>query len=163
MISKKMQNALNEQIKHELFSSHLYLAMSSWCEAANFPGFAKWLRVQYKEEREHAEKFFDYLLDQGATATVPAVEAPVAKFKSVLDIFQQVVAHEKKITALVNKLQALAHEEGDWATQGLLGWFVQEQVEEEKHAGLLAAHLEMIGDKSAAILNLDHNAGKRAS
>jgi ferritin len=161
MISSKMAAALNQQIEKELYSSHLYLAMSSWCEAANLPGFAKWLRVQFDEERGHALKLFDYLLDRGAAAAVPAIAAPKAKFGTVQEVFHAVVEHEKSITSSIHKLQAQAVAEGDFATQVELAWFVKEQVEEEKNATLVAAHLDMIGDKSAAILNLDHQAGKR--
>jgi ferritin len=161
MISRTLEKAINEQIAHELFSAHLYLSMSSWCDGANLPGFAKWLRIQYEEERAHALKLFDYLLDQGAKARVPAVEAPAAAFKNVADIFHQVVAHEKGVTARIQKLLELAAKEKDFATQGELQWFIKEQIEEERNATQWAAHLEMIGDKSAAILNLDHQAGKR--
>jgi ferritin len=161
MISKKMAAALNEQIGHELFSSNLYLAMASWAETANLPGFGKWLRTQAEEERSHGLKFYDYVLDQGEKAVIPALDKPEDKFENILDVFRKVLEHEKKITALVHKLQALAVKENDWATQVELAWFIKEQVEEEKNASLLVAHLEMIGDKSAAILNLDHQAGKR--
>ena len=161
MLSKTMADALNEQVKHELYSSNLYLAMSSWCEGASLTGYAKWLRVQVEEERGHAMKLFDYLLDHGAAAMVPALAAPSATWRSALDLFHQVVEHEKGVTARINKLMELAIHEADFATQEALHWFVKEQIEEEKNASLLAAHLEMVGEKSAAILNLDHNAGKR--
>ena len=161
MLGKKMTAALNEQVQKELFSSNLYLAMSSWCEAANLPGFAKWLRVQFDEERAHGLKLFDYVIDQGAAAVVPAIEAPAVKFKTIQELFHAVLEHERKITAAINKLQALAVAEADFATQVELAWFLKEQVEEEKNAGLFSAHLDMVGDKSAAVLNLDHEAGKR--
>lgn len=163
MISKKLVDALNDQIQKELYSSHLYLAMSAWCEAANLPGFAHWLRVQFDEERSHALRLFDYMLDRGAKVVVPAVEAPKVNFKTIQDVFHAVVEHEKKITESINKLRALAQSEGDFATALELDWFVKEQVEEEKTASLIAAQLDMVGDKSAAILNLDHQAGKRGS
>ncbi len=163
MIHERMAAALNEQFGLELYSSNLYLAMSAWCESRNLPGFARWLRVQAEEERSHGMKIYDYLLDQGAEVTVPALQSPPARFDSVAAVFQAVVEHERKITAAVHRLQALAFETQDFATQGLLQWFIQEQVEEEKNASLLAAHLEMIGDRSAAILNLDHRAGKRGA
>ncbi len=163
MIQPRMAAALNEQFGLELYSSNLYLAMSAWCEGKNLPGFAHWLRVQAEEERSHALKIYDYLLDQGAKVTVPALEQPPAEYDSVAALFQAVVEHERKITAAIARLQTLAFETQDFATQGLLQWFIQEQVEEEKNAGLLAAHLEMVGDRSAAILHLDHRAGKRGA
>lgn len=163
MITDKMAKALNEQVGLEFESSYLYLAMSAWCESRNLPGFAHWLRVQSEEERTHAMRILDYLLDQGAEVALPALGKPRADYASVAEVFRAVVEHERKVTASIHKLQGLALELHDYATQEMLAWFVREQVEEEKNAGLMLAHLEMVGDKSAAILNLDHRAGKRGS
>lgn len=161
MLSPEMLAALNAQIQAEFYSANLYLAMSAWCEEANLPGFARWLRTQYEEERGHGLKLFDHVLDRGGRAVVPAIAAPEATFGSIVEVFRQVHAHEQKVTAGIHALQALAVKESDWATQVELAWFIKEQVEEEKNAAQWLAHLEMVGEKSAAILNLDHQAGKR--
>jgi len=161
MLHPELEKSLNEQIKHEFYSSYLYLAMSAWCEEKSLPGFAKWLRVQYEEEKAHALKFFDYIADQGGTVKLGTIDAPPVEYKSVLDLFEHVLAHEKKVTSLIWGLYEQALGEKDYATQGELQWFIKEQIEEEKNASLWVDHLRMVGDKSAAILNLDHQAGKR--
>jgi ferritin len=65
MITKTVQDAVNEQINKELYSSYLYLSMSAYFSDKNLPGLAQWLRVQAEEERGHAMKFYDFLLDRG--------------------------------------------------------------------------------------------------
>ena len=108
MISKAMQEAINEQIKHEFYSSYLYLAMSAYFETINLPGFAHWMLAQSAEEREHAMKFYDYLNDRGGVVELRAIEQPPGEFQSPLDVFQQALDHERKVTGLIHKLYAQA-------------------------------------------------------
>src|SRR3990170_1729128 len=101
MIGKAMQDALNEQINKELFSSYLYLSMAAYFEGRNLPGFAHWMRVQEGEEREHAMKFYDHLVDRGGRVLLKAVEAPKTEWKSALEVFEEAAAHEAKVTASI--------------------------------------------------------------
>ncbi len=161
MISPKMAAALNDQIKHEQFSSHLYLAMAAWSESKNLKGFGHWLRIQADEERSHATKIMDYLLDVGATVTVQAIDQPTSEFKSILKLFTEVVNHEKKISELINKLYAQAVEEKDYRTQIFLQWFVSEQIEEEVNVNEISQKLNEIGEKSSGIYWIDKELKKR--
>ncbi len=161
MLSKALVDEINEQIMHEQYSSHLYLAMAAWCETQNFEGFAAWLKVQANEEHEHAMKFFEYLLERGAHPVVKAIPAPPVDFKSPLDIFSQTYEHEQKVTARINHLYALALKENDYASQVFLQWFINEQVEEEKNASHIEAVLKKIGDHTGGLFQLDHQLGKR--
>jgi ferritin len=135
--------------------------MSAWCEAKAYKGFGRWLRVQAEEERAHAIKLLDFVLARGGTARVGAVEAPRAEFSSVQDVFDEVLAHERKVTAAVAELHARAGAEKDPATQVFLQWFVSEQVEEEAAAQEITDRLRLVGDKPATILYLDKEYGKR--
>jgi ferritin len=161
MISKTVQDAINDQIKNELYSAYLYLSMSAHFEAANLLGFAHWMRVQAKEEQEHAMKFFDYINDQGGHVLLKAIDQPPTAWKSSLELFQQVLEHEQKVTGLINKLYELAVKENDYATQVMLQWFITEQVEEEKNASQVIEQLKLIDAHGAAVLMLDHQLGKR--
>jgi ferritin len=163
MLNKAVLDALNEQIKHEYFSSYLYLAMSAHCESVNLPGFAKWLRIQSQEELSHALKFFDYINDQGAKVILQPIDRPLAEYKSPLELFKSVLEHEKKISGLIHKLYELALREADYATQILLQWFVNEQVEEEKHASAIVEQLKLVGDASPALLMMDRQLGARGA
>ncbi len=161
MISKTIEAALNEQIKHELYSSYLYLSMSAWAEASNYAGAAHWLRVQFHEEQEHAMKFYGYIHDQGGRVTLQGLAQPPAEWTSMLDLFQQVLDHERKITTLINNLYGLALKENDYATQGLLAWFIKEQVEEEKNATTIIEQLKIIGNSGQATFMMDRHLASR--
>ncbi len=161
LLSDALQNAINEQIKNELYSAYLYLAMSAHFETANLAGFAKWMRLQAKEEQEHAMKFFDYVLERGGQVELGAIAQPPAKFGTPLEVFEQVLGHEQQVTAMIHNLYKLAAKEDDFAAQIMLQWFVSEQVEEEKNANDIMAHLKMIEERETAMLMLDKQLGKR--
>ncbi len=162
MISKAMQAALNEQINKELYSSYLYLSMAAFFEYKNLPGFAKWMHVQADEERGHGMKFYQHLVERGGQVMLEAISAPANEWKSSLEAFQQVQAHEAAVTASINKLYELALQEKDYPAQVLLQWFITEQVEEEKNAAAIVQQLELIDSKGTAVLMLDHQLGKRS-
>jgi ferritin len=155
MLSPKMQDALNGQITKEFYASQLYLAMSAHFEALNLKGFAYWMRVQSDEEREHALKLFDFILDRGGSVELGAVEQPPGEFGSPIEIFQASLAHERRVTGWINELYAAASAENDYASQVFLQWFIDEQVEEESNATEMIDRLAMAGDNRAALLMLD--------
>jgi ferritin len=158
-----MLNEVNEQIKHELFSSYLYLAMSAHFEANNLPGFASWMRIQSQEELEHAMKFFDFVSDRGGKVVLQGIAQPQTDFGTPQEIFEQVLEHERFITSRINTIYAQAVKESDFASQVFLNWFVTEQVEEEKNATGILETLKLIGDRSSAIYQLDHQLSKRGA
>ena len=161
MISKAMQDAINDQINKELYSSYLYLSMAAYFENKNLPGFAHWMRIQESEEREHAMKFYDFMLDRGATVLLAAIAAPESDWKSALDLFKQVAQHEAAVTASINALYELALKEKDYPAQVMLQWFITEQVEEEKNAAEIVQQLELVEARGTAVLMLDHQLAKR--
>ncbi|HSR20305.1 MAG TPA: ferritin [Anaerolineales bacterium] len=161
MIGKAMQEAINEQINKELYSSYLYLAMAAYFEEQNLPGFAKWMHMQEGEEREHAMKFYEFLLERGGRVMLKAIAAPESDWKSALELFKQVAAHEAAVTASIYSLYETALKEKDYPAQVMLQWFISEQVEEEKNAGEIVAQLELVEARGTAIMMLDHRLGKR--
>jgi len=162
MISKSMQDAVNDQINKELYSSYLYLSMAAYFENKNLPGFAKWLHVQTDEERGHGMKLYQHLVDRGGRVLLTAIAAPTTEWKTNLEVFKQVQAHEAAVTASINALYELALKEKDYPMQVLLGWFINEQVEEEKNAAEIVQQLELIDAHGTAVLMLDHQLGKRS-
>ncbi len=161
MLGKAVQDAMNEQIKNELYSAYQYLSMAAYCESVNLPGFAHWMRAQSREEMEHAMKFYDFILDRSGRVVLQAIDQPVVEFGSPLEVFEQVLEHEQKVTAMINELYGLAVRENDYASQTFLQWFVTEQVEEEKNAGDVVETLKMVGDTSEALFLLDRELGRR--
>jgi ferritin len=161
MLSKPMQDGLNEQIQKEYHSSYLYLAMAAYCEASFLPGSAKWMRIQSQEELSHAMKLYDHVVDRGGRVTLQAIPQPPAEYKSALDVFEKVLAHEQLVTASIHKLYALALKENDYAAQIMLQWFVTEQVEEEKSAGAVVEQFKAVGESKTSLMLLDRHLGKR--
>lgn len=161
MISETMQTAINEQIKHELYSSYLYLAMAVYFDDIHLPGFAHWLKVQTDEERSHALKLVEYVNDRGGKVVFYGLDQPQSEYKSPLDAFQLVLAHEQKVTGLIHKLYGVAVKENDVATQIELQWYIKEQVEEEKNATLIVEQLKMIGDQRSILFAMDRHLASR--
>jgi ferritin len=161
MLSQKLQQAMNEQIKNELYSAYLYLAMAAHFEAATLPGFARWTRMQATEEQEHAMKFFDYINDRGGRVELLALDKPPKEFGTPLEVFKEILAHEKKVTGTIVNLYEIALAEKDYAAQVMLQWFLAEQVEEEKNAGQIVDQLQMVEDHQGTLINIDHHIGKR--
>ena len=161
MITKAIQDAMNEQINKELYSSYLYLSMAVYFAERNLSGFANWMRVQADEEREHAMKFYNFILECGGRVTLKAIDAPKTEWSSSLEVAQEVAAHEAKVTASIYALYELAQQEKDYPAQVMLQWFISEQVEEEKNAAEIVANLKLIEDRGTAVLMLDKQLGKR--
>ncbi|HNS07889.1 MAG TPA: ferritin [Anaerolineaceae bacterium] len=160
-MNAKVYEAMNDQIKHELYSAYFYLSMSAYCETENLPGFAKWLKVQAEEEQEHAMKLYDYLLDRGEKISLKAIEQPPVEFKGVKDVFTKVYEHEQKVTGLINGIYAKAVEANDVASQIFLQWFINEQVEEEKNASSVLAMVTKLEGSLGGLYQLDHQLGMR--
>lgn len=162
MLNKKLESAINDQIQRELASAYIYLSMAAYFEANTLPGFANWMRIQFHEEQAHAFKFFDFVYDRGGEVKLQPIEGPPTEFKSAIDVFEQTLAHEQKVTGHINDLYTLAVEERDYPSQTLLQWFIDEQVEEEKNAGDILDMLKMIQGNPHAMLMLDRELGSRA-
>ena len=156
-----VREAIEEQVAREFYAAYLYLSMSGSFEAANLPGFARWMRAQAAEEQVHALKFFDSLLDRGEPVRLRPIDEPPHDFRSPLDTFEHALEHERRVTSHIHDLYDLAVQEHDYPVQVLLNWFVTEQVEEEKSAIDLVERLRMAGEDTAALLMLDKELGER--
>ena len=160
-MNDKIYKALNEQIKHEFYSSYLYLAIASYFDNIPLEGMAKWFKKQAAEEHEHGMKIYDYINDRNMQVDLQAIDKPSAKFKSVEQIFEQALAHEKKVTHWINEIYEMALKEKDHATAVFLQWFITEQVEEEKNAQDNLDQIKLIGDDKAALFVIDQNFSKK--
>lgn len=162
MLNPKIQEALNQHINAELFSSYLYLSMSAYFESQSLPGMANWMRVQAQEELMHAMKFYAYVNERDGRVTLTAVDGPRTEWSSPLEVFEEAFRHELKISGLINRLVKLSNDESDFATHSFLQWFVNEQVEEEAAAKLIIDRLRLVGDNGVAMFMLDNELARRA-
>lgn len=163
MISKTMEKAINQQINYELYSEYYYLAMAAYCESIDLAGFAAWMIAQAEEERQHAMRLFKFLIDRDGRVVLDKIDKPQTEYKSILDMFEHVLEHERFVTSKITELYELAVKENDYPAQVELQWFIQEQVEEEKTAKDIIQQLKWIGDQSVALYMLDQKMGERSS
>lgn len=161
MLSEKMEKALNDQIREEMYSAYLYLAMAAWFESKNLKGFANWMTVQFSEEQKHARKFYGYIYDRNGVVKLQTLKEPPSSWDSPLAAFQDAYKHEQYITARINNLVEMAIDEKDRATQVFLDWFVNEQVEEEASTYEVAETLKMVGDKPQGLYIVNRELGQR--
>ena len=156
-----MVAAINDQIKAEFDSAYIYLAMSAYFEDAGLSGMSHWLKKQYKEEVEHAEKFIDYLYERGARVIIPDIAKPKDTYTDALEVFKTAYAHEQYVTSRIYKLVDMAVAEKDYATQSMLKWFVDEQMEEEDNTGGIVAKLEFLGGDKHGVYTVDRELSAR--
>ena len=161
MLSSSMEKAIGAQINAEFYSAYLYLAMSAHLEGEGLPGMANWMKNQTQEEIFHGMKMYDFVHERGGRVTLGAIEQPQADWDSTLAVFENVLAHEQKVTGLINNLVNLALDERDHATNIFLQWFVSEQVEEEATANGIVQKLKMIGSDASSLFGLDQELGQR--
>jgi ferritin len=149
MLNSKIEKALNQQVLLEAESSQIYLAMASWAEVEGYAGIAAFLYQHSDEERLHMLKLIKFVNERGGHGVVPALKAPLAKYKGIQQVFADVLNHEILVSNEINKLVDICLKEKDYTTHNFLQWYVSEQIEEEALARKIMDKLKLIGgDKS---------------
>ena len=161
MLSKNLHEAINAQINAELWSAYLYLAMSMDAESKGLKGVANWYYVQFQEEQDHARIFMNYLNSRDAKVELAPIAEVPTQWDSVLAMFTQTLEHEKKVTALINNLAAIANDDRDFASINRLTWFIDEQVEEEENAREMIAAVEAVEGNKYGMYMLDKELAAR--
>ena len=161
MLNKKLEKELNKQLNAELDAAYLYLSMSAYLASNNLPGFSNWMKVQFEEEQFHALKLYNYIIERGGNVILTAIDTPKNKWEDIVDVYKDVLAHEEKITSLINNLVDIAMKEKDHATVNMLQWYVAEQVEEEAGVSEILDQLKLIGGKGTGMFMLDREMKQR--
>lgn len=159
MLNAKMEAALNKQVNAELWSAYLYLSMSYDLGDKGFKGMQKWFEAQAKEEFEHAEKIASHITAMDGKVKLTAIDEVRQEWNSPKDAFEDTLLHEKKVTEMIHKLYEEALSLKDYATSGMLQWFIKEQIEEEETARDIIAALKTIENDPAAMYMLDCKLG----
>ena len=161
MLSKKLHDALNAQINAELWSAYLSLSMSLAAENKGFKGVANWFYIQFREEQDHARIFMNYLLSRDAEVKLSPIAAVRTSWASPLDMFKDTLEHEKKVTAMIHNLAAIAAEDRDFASSNKLVWFIDEQIEEEENARGMIQSFEAVEGNKFGLYMLDKELAAR--
>ena len=160
-MEKNLEKAFNDQINKEYYSAYLYLAMKTFFAQKNLSGFVNWFDIQVQEEKAHAVGMYNYLLERGADVELGAIDKPQLEGSTPLEIFKQVLAHEKFVTSRINAVYDVAEDVKDRAAMLFLNWYIKEQVEEEASASDVLAKIEMIGNDTRALMDLDKELSTR--
>jgi len=161
MLNKKLTQSLSDQLNAEYYSAYLYMAMSASSSKMGLKGAANWLFTQAQEEVAHGTHIYEYILERGVTPTFAAIEQPPQVFADINEIFKEVLAHEQKVTRLINAIATLAMQESDHACYQFIIWYVNEQVEEEARASDILDKLSLISDNKGLLLTLDNELATR--
>ena len=161
MLSKKLHDALNAQINAELWSAYLYLSMSLDAENKGFKGVANWFYIQFREEQDHARIFMNYVLSRDAEVKLSPIAEVRTSWASPLDMFKDTLEHEKKVTAMIHNLAAIAAEDRDFASSNKLVWFIDEQIEEEENARGMIQSFEAVEGNKFGLYMLDKELAAR--
>ncbi len=121
---------LNEQIGHEFAAAQQYLAIAVHYDDETLPRLAAFFYAQALEERNHALMMVQYLLDAGAQAPIPGVDAPQNTFGDVVAPVALALDQERRVSDQINLLAATARQEGDYSSEQFMQWFIKEQIEE---------------------------------
>lgn len=158
-----LEEAFNNQVTMELASANAYTQMAAWLAHQNFEGMSRWMRAQAQEEREHADRFLDFVLDRGNRAVIGEVSAPSSEFTSPLAAFEAALAQEEAVTEAIHDLYRLANELNDLSSVPFLQEFISEQNEEEATVSSIVDRLRLADDQSGALFLLDHELGGRGA
>lgn len=159
MIKIELQNIINDQITAELWSSNLYLQMSYFLKHQGWEGFAHWMLIHSNEERGHATRMADYLIERGGKVKINMVNLVPEGWGSVLEVFEHSYKQECMVSNMIDKIVLHAIEQQDFATENFFRQFVDEQVEEEALFSGIVEKLKAAGD--AGLLFMDAQLGKR--
>ncbi len=157
MVSKKIEKALNNQIRLEAESSQYYLAMASWAETEGFNGVAEFLYKHSDEERMHMLKLVRYVNERGGKALIPALKQPPVSFKTLRDIFENLLKHEMNVSNEINGVVDICLKEKDYITHNFMQWYVSEQIEEEALARTILDKLNLIGNDKGGLYLFDRD------
>ena len=157
MLSKKLEKALNEQIRIEAESSQIYLSMASWAEVKGLEGVAGFMYGHSDEERMHMLKLVKYVNERGGHAVISDLKAPDTEFGSLTKMLQKLYDHEVFVSKSINELVHVTLEERDYATHNFLQWYVAEQLEEEALARTVLDKINLIGNDKGGLYLFDRD------
>lgn len=157
MLSKKVENALNNQIRIEAESSQAYLSMASWAEVKGLEGISQFMYRHSDEERMHMLKLVKFVNERGGHARISELKAPKTEFGTFQKMFQELYEHEIFVSNSINELVHVTLQEKDYATHNFLQWYVSEQIEEEALARTILDKINLIGNDKGGLYLFDRD------
>lgn len=162
MLTDELKDALVKHMNAEFESYYTYLSMSGYFEAESWDGFAHWMSLQAEEEREHAMRFWNHLIQRGINPQLLQIQGPRNDWENPLDAFEDALKQEKSITKKIDNLMNLAVEASDHGIQNLLRWFIDEQIEEEATVGAIVDRLRRVENDPKGLMLIDTDLKRRS-
>lgn len=157
MLSKKIETALNKQVRIEAESSQIYLSMASWSETNGLEGISKFMYAQSDEERVHMLKLMKFINERGGHAQVTELTSPKTNYETFQEMFEELYKHEVFVSNSINELVHISLTEKDYASHNFLQWYVAEQIEEEAVAKTILDKINLIGDDKGGLYLFDRD------
>ena len=160
-MDEKLQTLLNEQVINEHGAALIYTQLAYEMDNLSFPGMRDWFFKQAEEEREHAQKFAEHLLDRGYRVELGDIQVGSVKAATPLDAFEASLAHEQKDSEQIREIARTADAAGDLDSRALINWFLEEQVEEESTVSEIIDQLKLVGNDGSGLLRIDGSLAQR--
>lgn len=157
MLTKNIENSLNQQIRIEAESSQIYLSMACWAEVHGLEGISKFFYTQSDEERMHMLKLVKFVNERGGHAKITDLKAPKTAYTNFKEMFEETYKQEVFVSQSINELVHLAFAEKDYATHNFLQWYVAEQMEEEAQSKTILDKINLIGDDKGGLYLFDRD------
>ena len=160
-MDEKLQTLLNAQVNNEHGAALIYTQLAYEMDNLSFPGMRDWFFKQAEEEREHAQKFAEHLLDRGYRVELADIQVGSVKAATPLDAFEASLAHEQKVSEQIREIARTADAAGDLDSRALINWFLEEQVEEESTVSEIIDQLKLVGNDGSGLLRVDGSLAQR--
>ena len=160
-MNEKLQTLLNTQVINEHGAALVYTQLAYEMDDLSFPGLRDWFYAQAEEERTHAQKFADHLLDRGYRVELTDIPVPAIKAATPLDAFEAALAHEQKVSGQIREIARVADEVQDLDSRALINWFLNEQIEEEDTVSEIIDQIKLVGNEGSGLLRIDARLGSR--
>ena len=160
-MDEKLQTLLNAQVNNEHGAALIYTQLAYEMDNLSFPGMRDWFFKQAEEEREHAQKFAEHLLDRGYRVELEDIQVGSVKAATPLDAFEAALAHEQKVSEQIREIARTADAAGDLDSRALINWFLEEQVEEESTVSEIIDQLKLVGNDGSGLLRVDGSLAQR--
>ncbi|AKE38070.1 Ferritin [Corynebacterium camporealensis] len=158
-MNEKLQTLLNEQVINEHGAALIYTQLAYEMDDQSLPGMRDWFYAQAEEEREHAQKFAEHLLDRGYRVELTDIPVGTVKAATPLDAFEASLAHEQKVSEQIRNIARTADEVEDLDSRTLINWFLDEQIEEEATVSEIIDQIKLVGNDGSGLLRIDAKLG----
>lgn len=159
----KLLSALNDQVTSEHQAALVYTQLAYELDNLSLTGMRDWFYAQAEEERGHAGKLAQHILDRGYRVELGDISAPGLKASTALDAFEAALNHEKKVSEEIRTIARIADEVQDFDSRALINWFLDEQIDEEATVGAIIDQIRLVGNDGSGLLRIDEQLGERTT